>query len=78
MRPASGAILETDAVSHVNENLRAKEKLLSDVEDFRPTVRWVAASLIRSSDSGRTCGSTRAVNVAISGQFGLPPFKKLG
>lgn len=75
MRPASGAILERDTISNVNENLRVKKML---VRDFRHTAHCVAVSLIRSNDSGRTFGSIRAANAAISGQFGLAPFLKLG
>lgn len=78
MRPASGAILERDTISNVNENLRVKKMLLRDVKDFRLIAHCVAVSLIRSNDSGRTFGSIRAANAAISGQFGLPPSLKLG
>lgn len=78
MRPASGAILERDTISNVNENLRVKKMLVRDVKDFRHTAHCVAVSLIRSNDSGRTFGSIRAGNAAISGQFGLAPFLKLG
>lgn len=77
-RPASGAILERDTISNVNENLRVKKMLVRDVKDFRHTAHCVAVSLIRSNDSGRTFGSIRAANAAVSGQFGLAPFLKLG